>query len=1022
MNGPGRALLTAANNYGGPTTITAGTLALGPSGAIGGGGLTINPGGVWDVSAYGPAGYNFNGGVLTAGRTAAQGIDVNGSLNVSSASLALAAPNSTMTIGGNLSLTSATINYYPGSIIALAGGGSLSQGGGDYVNLLTPLNIGTYTIVTGGSVPANPASYLTVTGDSSGRQSYAFNVTAGTAVTLTVSGTAGNLRWFGGSNGTWDNAASQNWYNLSTSAADYFFTGDNVTFNDTPGTATSVNIGATVQPGSVTVSNTNANYTFGGGGSITGLGALVKNGPGSLTIDTANSYTGGTSLNNGLLNLGNQNALGTGPLTISGGSIDNTSGSLITLSGGAVNVNGGFTFVGSNPLNTGTGAVTLGAAPAVNVSSGTLTVGGSISGPYGLTMTGTGMMVLGASNNYTGSTVVNGGVLQLGSSAGIPDGATVMLNGGAASAGTIDVNGFSVNFGGISGTAGSVPGMITNGAFGSGGTLTVGDNNASTTFSGVVADGNSALGLTKTGSGTLTLAGSNAYSGDTTVAQGILVLTNTAAIGNTSAGTNNLFVNAGGELQLPVGAATSVGNVYVAGSGVSVLGAAINGGTLNVTGGSVTMNGSSGTAIIGSPTVLSAGATILASANANQTLLFGSALSTTGGVTTSGSGNFVFGGGTSSVAGTFQEGNSNLSRTAVVSVLPGSTLNVGTYYVPYFSNLTVGGTMNAGAFYTANGTAGQTFINGSGVINAATWVTSGGGTARFSNGVLNVSGSFAVAPAVPAIGATLAGTFEQDSGTVNVTGTGDGFAVGFSDASHGNGAYTQFGGVLNVPNEYVELCYEDATGGNSYFQVLGTATTANVYGISFGQTVNNGEQDGNGTVKLGNAGTLLVIGAGGIVSATAGSAQIFLGISNTGGGTLASSAPWSTSLSMTVTGSVPTNIDASGGTITLDGTLGSTGGIEEIGGGVLVLGGTNTYTGGTTVASGELIVTDNEGIADGTNVCVGGELSLFGNAVAATNAGAASAPSATAVPEPGTVALLAAGLGALWLLRRRGRR
>ena len=45
MNGPGAALLTAANTYGGLTTITAGTLALGPAGTIGSGGLTINPGG-----------------------------------------------------------------------------------------------------------------------------------------------------------------------------------------------------------------------------------------------------------------------------------------------------------------------------------------------------------------------------------------------------------------------------------------------------------------------------------------------------------------------------------------------------------------------------------------------------------------------------------------------------------------------------------------------------------------------------------------------------------------------------------------------------------------------------------------------------------------------------------------------------------------------------------------------------------------------------------------------------------------
>ena len=95
---------------------------------------------------------------------------------------------------------------------------------------------------------------------------------------LTVSGSPANLRWSGGANSIWDNGASQNWYNLSTSAADYFYPADNVTFNDTPGTASNVTISGVVKPGSVIVSNTNVNYAFGGTGSIAAT-ALVKTGP-----------------------------------------------------------------------------------------------------------------------------------------------------------------------------------------------------------------------------------------------------------------------------------------------------------------------------------------------------------------------------------------------------------------------------------------------------------------------------------------------------------------------------------------------------------------------------------------------------------------------------------------------------------------------------------------------------------------------------------------------------------------------
>ncbi len=240
---------------------------------------------------------------------------------------------------------------------------------------------------------------------SSPRQTYVFDASSGTAVNLIVSGSAGNLFWTGGSNSTWDTGASQSWFNANTSAADYFYTGDAVTFNDTPGTVATVNLNDTVQPGSITVSNTNVAYTLTGTGSIVGTTSLQMNGQGTFTIanSNGNSFSGGTFLSSGtlnanvasalgtgpvsvsggvlnanaastlgtnpvfisggLFNVGNASALGTGLLTIGGGgSIDNTSGSAATLTGNnPQNWNGSFTFVGSSPLNMGTGAV----APAM---------------------------------------------------------------------------------------------------------------------------------------------------------------------------------------------------------------------------------------------------------------------------------------------------------------------------------------------------------------------------------------------------------------------------------------------------------------------------------------------------------------------------------------------------------------------------------------------------------------------------------------------------------------------------------
>ncbi len=768
--------------------------------------------------------------------------------------------------------------------------------------------------------------------------------------------------------------------------------------------------GGTVQNGTIT--STVAAFDGQSGtvsANLAGPVALDKSTGGLLVLNGSNnSYTGGTNISGGILQLGIANALPTG------GSITVYAGGTFDLGGVSQSTSGVVSFQGGTVQN-GTLNST---ASAYDGQSGT--VNANLIGGVGLNKTTAGQLILGGSNTYTGNTVVNGGILQLGSTTGVPGGAaagTVVLNGGAATTGTADVNGFAGDFGGLSGAAGAVPGVIVNNAFGANATLTVGDNNASTTFSGTLADGNSTLGLNKTGSGNLTLAGSSAYSGDTTVSQGILVATNTAALGNPTT-TTNLTVKTGAELQLSAGVIANVGNVSVGGNGVTALGA-INGGMLNVTGNTINMNASSGTTVISSATVLnpSSGSTLINCSNSNQTLLFSGPMTALGSVFASGSGNYVFGGGAMSISGTLQDGIYPQGKNAVVSVLPGTTLNCGYFYNPTFVTLTVGGTMNAGSVYTCN-TAAPIFVNGNGVLNVTNLFGSGGGVVEFSNGVLNVTGSAAIGPIGPA---GLSGTprygctFQQDSGTVNITGTGDGFTIG-SEAATGNGAYTQYGGVLNVPNEYVELCYSNAGAASAtFFQVLGTPTspaTANLYGISLGQTVNNSVQNGNGTVKLGDSGSLLVIGSGGIVAASSGSLQVLLA-----SGTLASSAPWSTTVPLALNGAAPTNIDATAGTISLDGTISGTGGLREIGSGTLVLSGTNAYSGGTTVAGGVLIATNSEAIADGTSLTVGNA-----SAFPAPVVPLVAAPSAAvAVPEPATLALLAAcGVTVLLLGLRKG--
>ena len=90
------------------------------------------------------------------------------------------------------------------------------------------------------------------------------------------------------------------------------------------------------------------------GGSGLGTINLVISGSGTQGLAGSNTYTGGTTLSSGQLNLNNASALGSGALTISGGTIGNTSGAAITLStNNAQNWNGDFTFTGSNDLNLG---------------------------------------------------------------------------------------------------------------------------------------------------------------------------------------------------------------------------------------------------------------------------------------------------------------------------------------------------------------------------------------------------------------------------------------------------------------------------------------------------------------------------------------------------------------------------------------------------------------------------------------------------------------------------------------------
>ena len=202
-----------------------------------------------------------------------------------------------------------------------------------------------------------------------------------------------------------------------------------------------------------------------------------------------------------------RHALGTGPLSISGGTLANTSGAALTLStNNAQYWNADFTYAGANDLNLGTGNVSLSGSRTVTVASNTLTVGGAISGGSGdsLTKAGMGTLVLAGSDTYSGGTTINAGILQAGNANALGP-ATNSLT---VASGTLDTHGFSIGVGSLSGS-GHIDNLSGTGVY----TLTVGSGDSDSNFSGSIGTTGTSqsttglIALAKVGAGTLVLSG-----------------------------------------------------------------------------------------------------------------------------------------------------------------------------------------------------------------------------------------------------------------------------------------------------------------------------------------------------------------------------------------------------------------------------------------------------------------------------------------------------------------------------------
>ncbi|MCE9591263.1 MAG: autotransporter-associated beta strand repeat-containing protein, partial [Planctomycetes bacterium] len=732
--GAGTLTLSGNNTYTGVTTISNGTLSAGNIVVSGGNSHLGNASSavvLGDSSNTGTLSYTGNSATYTRGFTVNAG---GGGLNVTTSGQTLTVGTGGVTAGGLFTVGGAgntTVTSVISSTggIAKTGAGTLKLSGANTNTGTTTISGGTLefndtgvssTSYYGGNISINNGSTMRVTGQryTFGGLTFAFDSSGGGTIDATAVGLGGMV--FGDVAGGFPNNFSSNTFQTNGG------TRNNITGS---GQAINLNGAATALFDVATGTDSSSDLTVSAAIWHT-FGIVQKIGAGRLTLSGDNHYTGQTKVDVGTLILGSVGALGDGAAAAGTGTNGNgaTTGSgttsLITvLSGATLDLNGitpnannapdGGTFPspgggvqlrlngsgvgGAGALvNNGGSAATYGGQVRLQTDTsiggtGNLTLSNTVINSGGLTKVGAGTLTLSGANTYSGNTTVTTGTLKLGAAGVIPDGSG---NGNVSVAATLDLNGFSETINGLSGAG------IVDGTSGTP-TFTVGANNQTSTFSGIIKNTAGTLALTKTGTGTLTLSGTNTFAGATTISNGTLQL---------SGGSNRLY-NSG---------TTSAAAVDVA-----------SGATFDLNGNNQTIDGltNSGSVTLGSGT--------LTVGNSSGTTTFGGVVSGTGGFSKAGSGTITltnastYSGATTVSAGTLKLSggsnrlyNSGTSSTTDVSVSSGGVLDLdGTSQT--IDDLTGAGgvTLNAGSLTVGNSNGSSTF---SGAISTTGTLTKAG--------------------------------------------------------------------------------------------------------------------------------------------------------------------------------------------------------------------------------------------------------------------------------------------------------
>jgi fibronectin-binding autotransporter adhesin len=429
--GIGALTLTGASTFSGSTTVSAGALFLGNSLALQNSTLS-----------YGTTGGTLDFGALTSaalgGLSGAKNLALTNDLSA----------NVALTVGNNN-----TSNTYSG---VLSGGGSLTKVGSGTQTLSGADTFSGATVISAGKILLGNSLALQKSTLNYNNQGGTLDF--GTRTSATLGGLSG----------------SQNLALTNSSAGNV----------------------------ALSIGGNNADTTY--SGVMSGGGSIIKVGTGALTLSGASTFTGGTTISAGKLVLDNSLALQKSILLYgSSGTLDFGTLTSATLGG----MSGTKNLALTNDLSANV-ALTIGNNNTSNTYSGVLSGGGS------LTKVGTGTETLSGADTFTGPSVISAGKILLGNSLALQNSTLNYNNQG----GTLDFGTqTSATLGGLSGSQNLA---LTNSSLGNVG-LTVGNNSADTTYSGVMGGLGS---LVKTGTGTLTLSGANTFTGVTLIQGGVLQL------------------------------------------------------------------------------------------------------------------------------------------------------------------------------------------------------------------------------------------------------------------------------------------------------------------------------------------------------------------------------------------------------------------------------------------------------------------------------------------------------------------